>query len=48
MRKANTLALESMRHPGIMVCMGLACFGLLMIGTDCTYVRHEARPLRPR
>jgi hypothetical protein len=48
-RKANTLALESMRRPGIMVCMGLVCFGLLMIGTDCTCVRHEDyRELRGR
>ncbi|MGW4991180.1 hypothetical protein ACWEQ3_26555 [Streptomyces mirabilis] len=43
MRKANTLALESMRRPGIMVCMGLARFGLLMVGTDCTGVRGTRR-----
>ncbi|WP_329121129.1 hypothetical protein [Streptomyces sp. NBC_01465] len=39
-RKANTLALESM-HLGIMVFMGLVCFGLLMIGADCTCLRDE-------
>ncbi|MFJ9120171.1 hypothetical protein ACIRJO_32085 [Streptomyces sp. NPDC102394] len=30
-RKASTLALKGM-HLGIMTCMGLVCFGLLMIG----------------
>jgi hypothetical protein len=39
-RKANTLALEGM-HLGIMTCMGLVCFGLLMIGADCTCLRDE-------
>lgn len=39
-RKANTLALEGM-HLGIMACMGLVCFGLLMIGADCTCLRDE-------
>ncbi|MEU8590508.1 hypothetical protein AB0C59_26415 [Streptomyces sp. NPDC048664] len=39
-RKANTLALEAM-HVGIMVCMGLVCFGLLMIGADCTCLRDD-------
>lgn len=39
-RKANTLAIEAM-HLGIMVCMGLVCFGLLMIGADCTCLRDE-------
>jgi hypothetical protein len=36
-------------RPGIMVCMGLVCFGLLMIGTDCACVRGEdCRGLRGR
>ncbi|MEU9101845.1 hypothetical protein [Streptomyces sp. NPDC048361] len=39
-RKANTLALEGM-HLGIMAFMGLVCFGLLMIGADCTCLRDE-------
>ncbi|MER5730200.1 hypothetical protein ABT084_17975 [Streptomyces sp. NPDC002138] len=39
-RKANTLALEGM-HLGIMALMGLVCFGLLMIGADCTCLRDE-------
>ncbi|MFJ4929862.1 hypothetical protein [Streptomyces sp. NPDC088736] len=39
-RKANTLALEGM-HLGIMTCMGLVCFGLLMIGADCTCLRDD-------
>lgn len=39
-RKANTLALEGM-HLGIIVCMGLVCFGLLMIGADCTCLRDD-------
>lgn len=39
-RKANTLALEGM-HLGIIACMGLVCFGLLMIGADCTCLRDE-------
>ncbi|MER6129384.1 hypothetical protein ABT173_43890 [Streptomyces sp. NPDC001795] len=39
-RKTNTLALEAM-HLGIMACMGLVCFGLLMIGADCTCLRDE-------
>ncbi|MFD9126626.1 hypothetical protein [Kitasatospora sp. NPDC059571] len=39
-RKANTLAIEAM-HLGIMACMGLVCFGMLMIGADCTCLRDE-------
>lgn len=39
-RKANTLAIEAM-HLGIILCMGLVCFGLLMIGADCTCLRDE-------
>ncbi|KPH96890.1 hypothetical protein [Streptomyces mirabilis] len=39
-RKANTVALEGM-HLGIIACMGLVCFGLLMIGADCTCLRDE-------
>ncbi len=39
-RKTNTLAIEAM-HLGIMACMGLVCFGLLMIGADCTCLRDE-------
>jgi len=39
-RKTNTLAIEAM-HLGIMVCMGLVCFGLLMIGADFTCLRDE-------
>ncbi|MEU7063849.1 hypothetical protein [Streptomyces sp. NPDC046161] len=39
-RKVNTLALEGM-HLGIMAFMGLVCFGLLMIGADCTCLRDE-------
>jgi len=34
------LAIEAM-HLGIMVCMGLVCFGLLMIGADFTCLRDE-------
>jgi hypothetical protein len=40
LRKANTVALEGM-HMGIAVFMGLVCFGLLMIGADCTCLRDE-------
>ncbi|MFS4095956.1 hypothetical protein [Streptomyces sp. AF1A] len=39
-RKTNTLALEGL-HVGIMAFMGLVCFGLLMIGADCTCLRDE-------
>ncbi|MDF3298397.1 hypothetical protein [Streptomyces tropicalis] len=39
-RKVNTMALEGL-HVGIMVCMGLVCFGLLMIGADGTCLRGE-------
>jgi hypothetical protein len=39
-RKANTVALEGM-HVGIMAFMGLVCFGLLMIGADCTCLRDD-------
>ncbi|MDH6109251.1 hypothetical protein P3T36_000023 [Kitasatospora sp. MAP12-15] len=39
-RKTNTLAIEAM-HLGIMACMGLVCFGLLMIGADCACLRDE-------
>ncbi|MFE2068181.1 hypothetical protein ACFXDH_38390 [Streptomyces sp. NPDC059467] len=39
-RKTNTVALETM-HLGIMACMGLVCFGLLMIGADCTCLRDD-------
>jgi catalase (peroxidase I) len=28
-------------HLGIIACMGLVCFGLLMIGADCTCLRDE-------
>ncbi|MEU2620239.1 hypothetical protein ABZ642_19270 [Streptomyces sp. NPDC007157] len=39
-RKANTVALECL-HLGIMAFMGLICFGLLMIGADCTCLRDD-------
>lgn len=39
-RKANTVAIESM-HLGIMVFMGLVCFGMLMIGADFACLRDE-------
>jgi hypothetical protein len=39
-RKTNTLALEGL-HVGIMAFMGLVCFGLLMIGADCTCLRDD-------
>ncbi|WP_280716631.1 hypothetical protein [Kitasatospora sp. MAP5-34] len=39
-RKTNTLAIEAM-HLGIMTCMGLVCFGMLMIGADCACLRDE-------
>ena len=39
-RKANTVALEGL-HLGIVAFMGLICFGLLMIGADCTCLRDD-------
>lgn len=39
-RKANTVALEGL-HLGIMAFMGLICFGLPMIGADCTCLRDD-------
>ncbi|MEV5880005.1 hypothetical protein AB0L75_38505 [Streptomyces sp. NPDC052101] len=39
-RKSNTIALEGL-HLGIMAFMGLVCFGLLMIGADCTCLKDE-------
>ncbi|MFD8718723.1 hypothetical protein ACFV2H_12060 [Streptomyces sp. NPDC059629] len=39
-RKADTVALEGL-HLGIMAFMGLICFGLLMIGADCTCLRDD-------
>ncbi|MEU5307938.1 hypothetical protein [Streptomyces sp. NPDC021562] len=39
-RKADTVALEGM-HLGIVACMGLVCFGQLMVGADCTCLRDE-------
>jgi hypothetical protein len=39
-RKAQTLSLEGL-HLGIMAFMGLVCFGLIMIGADCTAMRDE-------
>ncbi|MFD1271345.1 hypothetical protein ACFQ51_03345 [Streptomyces kaempferi] len=36
-------------HLGIMTCMGLVCFGLLMIGADCTCLRdHDHRAIERR
>ncbi len=43
-RKANTVALEGM-HLGIIACMGLVCFGLLMIGADCTLPARRGLPV---
>lgn len=39
-RKANALSLEGL-HLGIMAFMGLVCFGLIMIGADCTAMRDD-------
>ncbi|MHA6762473.1 hypothetical protein [Streptacidiphilus sp. PAMC 29251] len=39
-RKAQAVSLEGM-HLGIMLFMGLVCFGLIMIGADCTGLRDE-------
>jgi len=39
-RKAETVFLEGM-HVGIMVCMGLVCFGLIMIAADCMVLRDD-------
>lgn len=38
LRKANILAIEGM-HLGIMVFMGLVCFGLIMLGADSVCLR---------
>ncbi|MCA1217900.1 HTTM domain-containing protein [Streptomyces sp. 8L] len=40
LRKTVTVALEGM-HFGIMVCMGLVAFGLIMIGADCTLLTDK-------
>jgi hypothetical protein len=39
-RKSVTVSVELL-HLGIMVFMGLVCFGLLMIGADCACLRDE-------
>jgi hypothetical protein len=39
-RKAQVVSLEGL-HAGIMVFMGLVCFGLIMIGADCAALRDE-------
>lgn len=40
LRKLNTLAIEGM-HAGIMVFMGLVCFGLIMLGADSVCLRDS-------
>jgi hypothetical protein len=40
LRKLDTLALEGL-HLGIIACMGLVCFGLIMIGADFAALRDE-------
>lgn len=39
-RRVETILIEGM-HAGIIVFMGLVCFGLIMIGADCTVLRDE-------
>ncbi|MFI5932760.1 hypothetical protein [Actinoplanes sp. NPDC051494] len=41
LRKLNTPAIEGM-HAGIIVFMGLVCFGLIMLGADSVPVETMA------